>query len=376
MLAGSIGPAGILDIVATNAMAAHTDDLDDLHWDSLTHPGSIIWPAVLAVGQAHVIPLASIVDSAVLGYQVMARSSLLLGSGHRRYFHASASCGGVAVAAAVASLLDASDDEIVTGMSHAASGMGGSAQAVREHSRTTMLHRGFAATVGTIAAYSHGLTPAVREPLEGNHGLVAATNIAPEVNSLEVPLELAIQQVTFRRHPVTGFAHTLVDALLDLGPVDVSQIDAVEASIPSWELDLTVTTVPETRDEAAWSLRHAAAAALVGDLPSRRLRWPTDPETERLSHRVLVEPRQAAPPDLAVTGQVTLSGGRQRKFVRDVPYGHPDQPFSDEELVMKAERLGVMKAAGGLAVLTGLRENRGILDKDLLSPFGTATARF
>ncbi len=356
---------GLLGTIAINAMAANDADLDDLHWPSLTHPGSMLWPALVAVGRMLELSLPSILDAAALGYQVIGRQSRLLGPEHRRYFHVSTSCGGVAVAAAVATLLAPSDDKVFAAMSHAASGMGGTAQAVREHSRTTMLHRAYAASIGTIAAFSHTVTPTVKQPFEGRYGMLAATGIRPELDLLDQPFGVVLQEMTLRRHPVTGFAHTLVDALLDLGPVDTSRIAAVDAEVPSYVLDLTFPDEPQTADQAAWSLRYVAAAALVGELPARRLRWPPDPATKKMRKKVYLTTRRAAPPDLAVSGQIRFADGASQEFGRRVPHGHPDQPFSDSELLQKAHRLGVLTPAEGKLALEKLRGWRGPIEAAL-----------
>src|SRR5438132_5726693 len=43
-----LAPAGE---AAVAAAAAHVLDRDDLHWPSVTHPGSVVWPVVETLGE-------------------------------------------------------------------------------------------------------------------------------------------------------------------------------------------------------------------------------------------------------------------------------------------------------------------------------------
>src|ERR1700694_1396840 len=57
---------------ARQAAAACQLDRDDVHWASMTHPGSIIWPTVLDVGLRTDADGAAVLRGAILGYEVCA----------------------------------------------------------------------------------------------------------------------------------------------------------------------------------------------------------------------------------------------------------------------------------------------------------------
>ena len=355
-LVGTHRSGGLLGSVAANAIAAHTDDLDDIHWPSVTHPGSVLWPSLLAVGCARGIPATQLFSAAAFGYQVAARAAALFGPDHRRKFHASSTSGALAVAAAVSIAINGDPDDAVTAMSHAASGLGGTAQALREHSRTAMLHRGFSASIGVLAALHRHLVPAVTAALSGPYGLCEATTAQLDLNGLAGRSDAALLNLTMRRHPVTGFAHCLVDAILDAGPFDPSAVVGLEAEVPAFVVALTEPGPPIDVHTAAWSLPHSAAVAMAGELPAGRLQWPPTPVSASLRERVMIEPRDATPPDLAVRGQLRLADGSAVEVARTVPYGHPDDPWTDADLISKAARLGVASSDDGAALLDQLTE--------------------
>jgi 2-methylcitrate dehydratase PrpD len=142
--------------------------------------------------------------------------------------------------------------------------------------------------------------------------------------------------------------------VLDAGPIDSSKIVGFNAEVPAFAIELTEPEAPTDPRSAAWSLSYAAAVALAGELPAGRLRWPPTPMAAALQDRVVIEPRSTMPPDLAVRGQLRLADGSTVDVARQVPYGHPDEPWTDAELVDKAVRLGVVAPDDGAALLDAL----------------------
>ncbi|HXF66928.1 MAG TPA: MmgE/PrpD family protein, partial [Burkholderiales bacterium] len=89
-----------------NGMSGHADETDDTHPPSLTHPGTSVVPAALAIGEARALPGERVLRAVVLGYDVCARLSLALGpmpflrSGHHagafgQLFGAAAAAGAL-----------------------------------------------------------------------------------------------------------------------------------------------------------------------------------------------------------------------------------------------------------------------------------------
>ena len=95
-----------------NGMLAHSDETDDSHAPSASHPGCSVVPAALAMGEALGLDGARFLRSVTLGYDVGPRVSLALGAWRfrgesHRSTHAIAGTFGAAAAAGAAAGLSA-----------------------------------------------------------------------------------------------------------------------------------------------------------------------------------------------------------------------------------------------------------------------------
>src|SRR3954449_8438334 len=61
-----------------NGMFGHADETDDTHPPSLTHPGTSVVPAALAIGELNRLSGKTLLRAIVLGYDVCARVLLTL----------------------------------------------------------------------------------------------------------------------------------------------------------------------------------------------------------------------------------------------------------------------------------------------------------
>src|SRR3954469_5187212 len=97
-----------------NGMCGHADETDDTHPPTLTHPGTSVIPAALALGERDGLPGASVIRAIALGYDICARMLLTLKpvaylrSGH----HAGATGQLFGAAAAAGALLRLNADEM------------------------------------------------------------------------------------------------------------------------------------------------------------------------------------------------------------------------------------------------------------------------
>src|SRR6266516_3678259 len=100
--------AAVRDAALVNGISAHSIELDDTHEPSSSHPGTVIWTALLAAaaGSSERPTVAALLAGAVAGYQVMASVGELLGPAalYRQGLHPTAISGGFGAAAAVGRL--------------------------------------------------------------------------------------------------------------------------------------------------------------------------------------------------------------------------------------------------------------------------------
>jgi 2-methylcitrate dehydratase PrpD len=101
-----------MDAALVNGVLAHSDETDDSHGESQSHPGSSTVPAALAAGEAFQITGSQFLRAVALGYDVGPRVTMALGgvtfrNDTRRSTHSIAGTFGAAAAAGSAASLDA-----------------------------------------------------------------------------------------------------------------------------------------------------------------------------------------------------------------------------------------------------------------------------
>src|SRR5438046_316192 len=89
-----------------NGAASHVAEQDDVHNGSVFHPGTVVFPAALAVAQAEGVSGRELLVAAIAGYEVGIRVGEFLGRSHYKTFHTTGTAGTLASAAAVAKLFE------------------------------------------------------------------------------------------------------------------------------------------------------------------------------------------------------------------------------------------------------------------------------
>jgi 2-methylcitrate dehydratase PrpD len=262
LLPGSAGPASVFGSASTaavrdaallNGISAHSLELDDTHEPSSSHPGTVVWTALLAASpsQGHraqpahmaqpgqvsrgapvarparpVQPapaprMAAVLDSAVAGYQVMASLGELLGPAelYRQGLHPTAVCGVFGATAAVGRLAGLDAGVMRTAFGIALSMAAGSMAYLSEGAWTKRFHSGSAAAGGILAAdlAAAGFTgPA--DAFGDAYGLmhiyggVRAQERVEEVLAHAAALP-AVHETAVKLHPCCRYMHGVMDLL-------------------------------------------------------------------------------------------------------------------------------------------------------------------
>lgn len=338
------------------AMAAHLDDLDDVHWPTTTHPGSFVWPVLVAAWLRRPA-LSDPRRAAALGYQVTGRLASTLPAAHRERYHLAATAGTLGAVAGLAFLLELDERQAIDAMLHAASSVGHGAAAVAGRSRTLVHHRGTAASIAEVSVMGAEIGPPVTNPWAAYDDPA----LVYDAESLGPAWAPVVGEVTRRHHAVNGFAHTMVDALRELRDridglgadetgtrpttrrrtdraAPCEDLERLEVEVPTFVGSMGVVGPVVEARQARWHLPTIAALAWSSSGVITRVPWPLPTAVAHLRDRVVITERRAKPPDLRVTVHATLSDGRDHVSARDVPYGHPGDPWSDRDLIVKAAR--------------------------------------
>jgi 2-methylcitrate dehydratase PrpD len=252
-----------------NGMFGHADETDDTHPPSLTHPGTSVVPAALAIGEQNRLPGKTVLRAIVLGYDICARTLLTLKpmpylrSGH----HAAATGQVFGAAAAAGALLKLNARQIRCVLSYAGQQTAGLYTMFRdpEHIEKAYAMGGMPAHNGTQAALmvKHGWT-GVEDIFSGERDFFF-TFAPEEVDRDEMVRGLGTDYEILRAGikrwpvggPIQGPMHVLRDLIVqhDLKAADVEKIIA---RIPDKELEIV-----NNRASPDISVQHLLAVMLV-----------------------------------------------------------------------------------------------------------------
>lgn len=144
-VAGSNVVCGPIEAALANGMLAHSDETDDSHSPSQSHPAASIVPAAFAVGEKFGIDGTRFLRSVVLGYDVGPRFTMTLGrveymnASHRSTHTLSGTFGSAAAAGCAAGLNAQQMRWLLSYTAQQASGIAhhGSATRITSKSRST-----------------------------------------------------------------------------------------------------------------------------------------------------------------------------------------------------------------------------------------------
>jgi 2-methylcitrate dehydratase PrpD len=246
---------------------AHILEMDDLHRESVTHPGCAVVPAAWAVAVQQGSSGRDLLRAVLLGYEAVCRIGNAVGRAHYKVWHNTSTCGPYGSALAAAALLELREEPTVWAMGNAGTQSAGLWQFLEEGAMSKHLHAGRAAEAGVLAAElaARGFTgPA--EILEGAKGffVAACPDAAPErvLAAPEAPWQLALTSI--KPWPSCRHTHPVIDAALDLhGRVDAGSIAEVRIETYQAALALCDEPAPASEYAAKFSLQHCAAAALT-----------------------------------------------------------------------------------------------------------------
>ncbi|MFN7086476.1 MAG: MmgE/PrpD family protein [Burkholderiales bacterium] len=342
-----------------NGAASHFVEQDDLHNSSVLHPGTVVFPAVLAAAQELGASGRELIAAAVAGYECGVRVGEFLGRSHYTVFHTTGTAGKLAAAAGVAHLLKLDAGKTQHALGSAGTMAAGLWEFLRDAADSKQLHTAKAAADGLMAAYlaRDGFTGA-RRILEGRQGMAAGMSDDADAKWLTdgFGTRWALTETSFKFHASCRHTHPAADALLELmraHRLKADDIASVTAHVHQGALDvLGPVADPQTIHQSKFSMGFVLALiALLGrasladftenslknkDIRSfhDRVRMVLDPEIDHAYPRRWI-------------GRVTVKtrDGRELEQRITSPKGDPDNTLTRAELEDKALRLATY--AGG-----------------------------
>ena len=330
------------------ASLTHILEIDDLHRQSVTHPGCVVVPAALAIARRRGARGHAFLDAVLAGYEAMCRVGNAVGPAHYRIFHNTATCGPFGSAVAAAHLLGLDATQTVHALGNAGTQAAGLWQFLETGAMSKHLHAGHATEAGVRAAELAALgftgPPAILEGAKGFfRGLCPDADPDAVLRAPDAAWEL--RRTSIKPWPSCRHTHPAIDAASSLrGAIGNRAIARVQVETYRAAMDLCDRPVPDSEYAAKFSLQHCTAAALSlplvefasFDAPARR-----DLADLRMRIECRVADRFAAayPQDWGSAVTVTLTDGAELVAERRHAKGDPEAPLDAAAMRTKAVML-------------------------------------
>lgn len=335
------------DAALYNGTIAHALDFDDTNHPGYAHPSAVLVAAMLALAPLAKPSGSAIIDAYIVGFEFVGKFGRALNTQHyKRGWHATATFGTLAAAAACGRLLGLDEERMVMAMGIAASEAGG----LRANfgSMTKPLHAGLAARNGVLAALlaRDGFT-ASEVAIEHRYGYVNVFNdgIGADVETLAAlgrDLEILTEHgLALKPYAACGGTHPGIEAA-ELLHAELAgrTIKSVRMGVCEMAFEPLIHVMPHSPLEGKFSLHFCVAAALLygpvslGTFCDDKV---ADPRIRDLIPRMTMEvdARWKDDSEFATEIAVTLEDGSTLSRFVPLASGKPARWFTVEHLRRK-----------------------------------------
>lgn len=370
---------------------AHILEMDDLHRDSVTHPGSVVTPAAWAITEDRNFGGRQFLEAVLAGYEACCRVGNAVGKTHYRVWHNTSTCGPFGSTMAVAQLIGLSEDETVWALGNAGTQSSGLWEFLATGAMSKHLHTARGAESGVLAALlaKEGFS-GPEKILEGEKGFFAGlcADPIPQAVTADPGRRWELTNTSIKPWPCCRHTHPAIDAALELhAALKGAKIARVSVGAYRAAIDVCDRPTPQDPYSAKFSLQHTVAIALT-DGCVNQASFDADARArmagERAKVSVSVAPKidAAYPKAWGVEFSVETADGRKLSAARRDAKGDPENPLSEQELTAKARamllELGLAEARVDtfIAAVLDLASDKPVRSLDLLSyvePMDTPT---
>jgi 2-methylcitrate dehydratase PrpD len=374
---------GPIDAAMCNGMLAHSDETDDTHPPSQSHPGASIVPSALAVGERFGVDGTRWLRSVALGYDVGPRVTITLGKlqymvDTHRSTHAISGTFGSAAAAACAAGLNAQQMRwVLSYTAQQASGLA-SWQRDTDHIEKAFDFAGMAARNGVTAALlvQAGGT-GVDDILSGADNFLAA--FAPK-NSAELLVEklgerYEVTRTNFKKWTVGAPIQAPLDAMETVLRANRLEPDRVKQIVVRVATD--EATIVDNREISDICLQHLVAVMLVDGTvtfksahDAARMKDPAVLRQRAKVRLVKDEELERLMPKRVAIVELTLTDGKTLTERVEAVRGTVENPMTRDEVVAKARDLiaPVLGSTGTTKLIERILELEKVKDVRELRP--------
>ena len=343
---------GAIEAAMTNGMLAHSDETDDSHAPSQSHPGCAVVPAALAAGEQFHVSGTHFLRAVTLGYDIGTRVTMTLGSQQFEAeshwsTHSIAPLFGAAAAASCAAGLNAQQMRWMLGYTaHQSSGLGSWNQDT-EHIQKAFHFGGMTARNGVTSALlvQSGWT-GVDDVFSGKDNFFQAYNPKADPSGLleELGVRFEVARTNIKKWPVGSPIQAALDALELLRkqrPFEAEEVKQLDVRLATDE-----AAIVNNRKIPDICLQHMMAVALL----DKTVSFATAHDVSRMNDPVVLRERakinllpdaeleRIMPLRVAIV-ELTLADGTQLRQRVDNVRGTPENPMTRDEILAKARDL-------------------------------------
>ena len=370
----------VTNVAFVNGGASHVIELDDIHKASIVHAATAIMPAAIAVAEWKNVSGEKLIEAIVAGYEVAFRVGETVTPSHYYYFHNTATCGTFGAAAAVAKILNLTEEQIVEALGSAGTQAAGLWEFIEDGAMSKQLHPGKAAMNGIISCLlaEKGFTGA-KEIFEGRRGFFNAMSEEYDVSKMTQQLgeQYKIMENSFKVHASCRHTHAAMDLALGLHNMGTlkgfDQIKNIKVGAYKVALDITNDPNPQTIYAAKFSMQFCVALALLqGKGGFNEFKEVTLKDTKirdvmkKLEVYVDEDVNEKYPIEWGAKIDVTWEDGTTTKLVSSYPKGDPENPITEDDFVQKFKDLVPLAEQQKDAILDKLLSLDEISVRDLI----------
>jgi len=343
---------GAIDAAMANGMLAHSDETDDSHAPSQSHPGCVTIPAALAAGEQFNVDGTKFLRAIALGYDVGTRVTLAFGGAKFQtdtHHDSHATAGVFCAAAAAACTANLNSQQMRWVLDYTAQQTAGIAAWKRdlEHIEKSFVFAGMPARNGVTAALlvQSGWT-GVDDILSGsdNFLLAFAPQADPQVLIDKLGERYEVVRTNIKKWSVGSPIQAPLDgmeALLKKHPFRAEQVKKVVVRSATQE-----AVIVDNRTMPDLCLQHMIAVMIVDGTASfhsahdeRRMHDPTILRERVKVELISDEALDRLLPKRVAIVEVTLNDGTQLSERVDAVRGTAENPMTQDEIVAKCRDL-------------------------------------
>jgi len=372
--------AHLFNALLINSVNAHVTELDDGSRFGMIHPGAVIIPALLAIGEKEKISGKKILAGIIVGYEATIRLATTIQPSHKELgFHATGTCGAIGTSIGVATALNFTKSQFKNSLSASASGSSGLLKAIEGNSELKPFNAGRATLCGVMSAYmAQAGFNGPDNILDGKHGFISMMAKQYDLKQLNDKKNsaLTIEQTYFKPYASCRHSHSAIEAVLMINQAHKIKVkDIKKVNIKTYQQAIyrhdhkKITSINSAKMSIPYSVAVALKTGQVG-LEEFNLKHIQDPDLSHLITRINLSESRAltrlVPNKRSAIVEIETVNNKSYSKRVDLPKGEPERPLSEQELEEKfisLARYGGKSKQDSLKIIEHVYDLENQLDK-------------